>query len=171
MNAWRVFSHLLKLDLSDLVAAASQGASSSKPFSSPPTPISISRAKRALIRDNARIRTLIHCLPIRKGAPSVPAPRAPADPINLTTICSLHAWRLAQLLAARTGEIHGAASSQLALVTEYYFCLKKDPYPTLAPFLDERGAQNSTEDTELRAAIGRFLEAYHKHINSLFDSA
>ena len=164
-------SQLLKLDVSDLVAAASQGASNSEPFRSPADP-DIDSAQKAASDSGTPPHSNSHSslTDSNKAPTAIPAPRAPADPINLTTICSLHAWRLSQLLAARTGEIRGTASSQLALVTEYYFCLKKDPYPTLAPFLDERGAHNSTEDAELRAAIGRFLEAYHNHINSLFDS-
>ena len=95
--------------------------------------------------------------------------RRTADPVSSTAICSLHAWRLSQLLVARTVPGGRDASEHLPMVTDYYFALKRDPYPTLMPFLSDPSSEKFSSDTELKLAIGRYLEAYHNHLKHLLS--
>jgi transcriptional regulator with XRE-family HTH domain len=89
--------------------------------------------------------------------------------IDSGAICSLRAWRLAQLLAAKAVDSNKAASNLLHQVTELYFSLKKDPYPTLMPVLPNGSLKDAGHDPELMAAIVAFLDAYHANLNSVYD--
>jgi transcriptional regulator with XRE-family HTH domain len=153
---------LLNLDVSEIVVPPgmssdqSDGAASIPSSSKPSDPISPGHG-------NGDARLSIS-EPARSGV------RRAAEPITSAALCSLHAWRLSQILAAQTAPDDLEASAHVSLVTDYYFSLKKDPYPTLMPFLSDQNDEKSVSNSDLKMAIGRFLEAYHNHLKSILSS-
>ena len=152
---------LLNLDVSEIVVPPSMSSDQSagadpRPSSSKPLdPVSAGQGNGDARPSRSE--------PVRCGV------RGATEPVTSAALCSLHAWRLSQILATHTAPDDLDASTHISIVTDYYFSLKKDPYPTLMPFLSDQNNEKSSSQADLKMAIGRFLEAYHNHLRSILS--
>lgn len=157
---------LLNIQISELVPVASKTAANT----SNETNSIGSKSNHSLGAADARQSGVdgTFAASMRSAAANVVPQTAPGF-IDSQAICSLCAWRLSQILAARTETTDAPSANRLHRVTEYYFALKRDPHSALLPFLPHGTPRDQADDPELMNAISAFLDAYHANLRSSFD--